>query len=114
MQNCLFCNIIDGQHDTRKVYEDEGLIAINDINPQAPIHTLIIPKKHCETVMEIKEEEQNLMGSVFLAAQKIAKIEGIDKSGFRIVVNCGSGGGQTVFHIHFHLLGGRSLTWPPG
>ena len=114
MKDCIFCKIIRAEIEAQSVYEDDHLIAINDINPQAPTHILIIPKKHCSTVMDIKEADQSLVGSIFVAAQKIAKEKGLDESGFRIVVNCGAEAGQSVFHIHFHLLGGRTMRWPPG
>ena len=114
MENCLFCKIVNNEIDSQKVYEDEKLIAINDINPQAPIHILIIPRKHCATIMDLEETDDNLVGSIFITAKKIAREKELDESGFRIVVNCGSGAGQTIFHIHFHLLGGRPMGWPPG
>ena len=114
MQDCLFCKIINGEIEGQIVYEDDCLIGINDINPQAPTHILVIPKKHCSTIMEIEETDQNSIGSVYIAAQKIARDRGIAESGFRVVVNCNADAGQSVFHIHFHLLGGRVMKWPPG
>ena len=114
MQDCLFCKIIAGEIGAQKVYEDDFLIGINDINPQAPTHILIIPKKHFATIMEIEEADQKSIGSVYIAAQKISRERGIDESGFRVVINCNSDAGQSVFHIHFHLLGGRAMEWPPG
>ena len=114
MDNCLFCKIISGKIDAQKVYEDDLLIGINDINPQAPTHILIIPKKHCATIMEIEEADQNSIGSIYIAIQKIARNRRIAESGFRVVVNCNLDAGQSVFHIHFHLLGGRVMEWPPG
>jgi histidine triad (HIT) family protein len=96
------------------VYNDENLIAIKDINPQAPTHLLIIPKKHFGTLMDIEDSDQELMGSVCTLAKFLARENDLEGSGFRLVLNCGSGAGQSVFHIHFHLLGGRPMKWPPG
>ena len=114
MSDCLFCKIINGDIPATKVFEDELMIAIEDINPQAPTHLLIIPKKHISTALEIAPEDCQLIGEIFLRANKIAEERKIDQSGFRIVNNCQEGAGQSVFHIHFHLLGGRPMTWPPG
>ena len=99
---------------TEKVYDGEGVFAIKDINPQAPIHLLIIPKKHFSTVLEIQEEDHELIGSIYSIANRLAKKNGLDQTGFRVVVNCGAEAGQSVFHIHYHLLGGRPFKWPPG
>jgi histidine triad (HIT) family protein len=96
------------------VYSDEHLYAIKDINPQAPTHLLIIPKKHLGTLMDIEDSDKELMGSVCTLAKSLAKKNDLEASGFRLVLNCGSGAGQSVFHIHFHLLGGRPMKWPPG
>ena len=96
------------------IYSDEKLMAIKDINPQAPTHLLIIPKKHIGTLMDIENSDKELMGSVFTLAKSLAQENDLEASGFRLVVNCGSGAGQSVFHIHFHLLGGRPMKWPPG
>jgi len=96
------------------VYSDEHLYAIKDINPQAPTHLLIIPKKHLGTLMDIEDSDKELMGSVCTLAKSLAKVNDLEASGFRLVLNCGSGAGQSVFHIHFHLLGGRPMKWPPG
>ena len=114
MSDCLFCKIINGDIPTTKVFEDELIIAIEDINPQAPTHLLIIPKKHIPTALELSSKDRQLIGEIFLRANKLAEERKIDQSGFRIVNNCQEGAGQTVFHIHFHLLGGRPMTWPPG
>ena len=114
MSDCLFCKIINGDIPATKVFEDELMIAIEDINPQAPTHLLIIPKKHIATALELSSEDRQVIGEVFLRANKLAEEREIDQSGFRIVNNCQEGAGQSVFHIHFHLLGGRSMTWPPG
>ena len=99
---------------SEKVYSDENLMAIKDINPQAPTHLLIIPKKHFGTLMDIEDSDKELMGSVCTLAKFLAKENDLAASGFRLVLNCGSGAGQSVFHIHFHLLGGRPMKWPPG
>ncbi|MDH5764091.1 MAG: histidine triad nucleotide-binding protein [Nitrospinota bacterium] len=114
MENCLFCKIAGGKEDSDTVYKDENVVAIRDINPQAPIHFLIIPRKHIPTLMDIEGRDKELMGSVFTVAKKLAEENDLEMSGFRVVVNCGSGAGQSVFHIHFHMLGGRPMKWPPG
>jgi len=112
--NCLFCKILSGDIPADIVYESETAIAFRDINPQAPTHLVIIPRKHIETINDIVEEDEVLVGSLYSAAREIAAAEGIAEDGFRTVMNCNEGAGQTVFHIHLHLLGGRPLTWPPG
>lgn len=114
MQSCIFCQIISGKIPSEKVYEDGRLFAFRDANPQAPTHILIVPKKHFETLLELGEEHRELMGAIHLAANHIARKEGIAEKGFRLVVNCKEDGGQTVFHLHYHLLGGRVMAWPPG
>ena len=112
--DCLFCKIINGDIPSTKVYEDELVYAFRDIEPQAPTHILIIPKEHISSANELTEENATVVGHVFAVAAKIAKAEGIAEGGYRIVNNCGEDGGQTVKHLHFHMLGGRSLQWPPG
>ncbi len=114
MNECLFCNMVSGAIPCDKVYENEYVLAFRDIDPKAPTHILIIPKKHIKTLNEINKNDQDLLGELLLTAKKIAKDEGIDTSGYRTVFNCNSDGGQTVFHIHMHLLGGRQMAWPPG
>ncbi|PIQ95354.1 MAG: histidine triad nucleotide-binding protein [Nitrospinae bacterium CG11_big_fil_rev_8_21_14_0_20_56_8] len=114
MDDCLFCRIREGKIPAEKVHEDELVFAIKDINPQAPTHLLIIPHKHQETLMELETADRETIGTVFTVAGKLARERGLDKSGFRVVANCGSGAGQSVWHIHFHLLGGRGMKWPPG
>jgi histidine triad (HIT) family protein len=106
--------MVSGAIPCDKVYENEYVLAFRDIDPKAPTHILIIPKKHIKTLNEINENDQDLLGELLLTAKKIAKDEGIDTSGYRTVFNCNSDGGQTVFHIHMHLLGGRQMAWPPG
>lgn len=111
---CLFCKIIAGEIPSSKVYEDDLVYAFNDISPAAPTHVLIIPKKHISSANELNEENAAIVSHIFLVAAKIAGQLGIAENGYRIVNNCGKDGGQTVGHLHFHLLGGRNLGWPPG
>ena len=112
--DCLFCKIVAGDIPSAKVYEDDKVYAFRDIEPQAPVHILIIPKEHIASANELTEENASIVGHIFAVAAKIAKDEGIAEGGYRIVNNCGQDGGQTVKHLHFHMLGGRSLAWPPG
>ena len=112
--DCLFCKIINGEIPSEKVYEDEYVYAFNDISPTAPVHVLIVPKKHISTINDINEEDCALIGRIYLCAKKIAKEKGIAEDGYRVVTNCNKMAGQTVFHIHFHLIGGRELGWPAG
>lgn len=114
MADCLFCKIIAGEIPSTKVYEDDYVLAFRDIEPQAPEHIIIIPKVHIASANEITAENSNVIGKIFEVASKIAKDLGFSENGYRIVNNCGEDGGQTVGHIHFHLLGGRNLQWPPG
>lgn len=114
MPDCVFCMIRDKKIPSQIVYEDDELIAFNDINPEAPVHVLIIPKKHISSVMKIEDGDAKLLSSIFNVAKKLAKEFNIAESGFRIVTNCGKDGGQSVDHMHFHLLGGRAMQWPPG
>ncbi len=114
MSDCLFCKFVSGEIATQSVYEDDHVLAFRDINPQAPCHLLIIPKKHIATLNDLEEEDAELVGRLYLAAAKVAKQEGIDEAGYRTVMNCNEQAGQTVFHIHLHLLGGRRMSWPPG
>lgn len=113
MEDCLFCKIVDGEIESEILYEDEEIIAFPDINPVAPIHILIIPKEHIESADDLEKRHSEMVGKIFLVAKKIAKDMDLDE-GYRIVNNCGEDGGQTVKHIHFHLIGGRQLMWPPG
>ena len=110
----LFTKIINREIEADIVYEDNEIIAFNDINPQAPIHILIVPKKEIRTLNDLEDNDQEIIGKIFLTAKKLAKKLNIDKTGYRTVFNCNEDGGQTVFHIHLHLLGGRQLLWPPG
>ena len=114
MDECLFCNIVNKNIPCDKLIENDSIIAFRDINPQAPIHILIIPKKHISTINDLKHDDSILIGEMFLMAKELAQVENINNSGFRMVFNCNEDGGQTVFHIHLHLLGGRKLSWPPG
>lgn len=111
--NCLFCKIVAGDIPSTKIYEDEWVYAFADIDPQAPFHAIVIPKEHIASAAEITAENSGLIAKVFEAVAKIAEQENLEK-GFRVVNNCGSDGGQTVGHIHFHLLARRNLQWPPG
>ena len=112
--DCLFCKIIDKSIESKIVYEDEHVIAFHDINPKAPIHILIIPKKHIATVNEVEINDTSLMGHIIHTAKEIAQTEGINDEGYRLIFNVNPAGGQEVYHIHLHLLGGRQMTWPPG
>ncbi len=110
----LFTKIINREIPADIVYEDDQIIAFNDINPQAPVHILIVPKKEIATLNDLETKDQEIVGKMFLTAKKLAVKLNIDKTGYRTVFNCNEHGGQTVFHIHLHLLGGRQLVWPPG
>ncbi|WP_291652862.1 histidine triad nucleotide-binding protein [Clostridium sp.] len=112
--DCIFCKIADGEIPSKKLYEDEKVIAFHDISPEAPMHFLVIPKKHIKSVNELNEENSNIISHIFLVINKLVKELNIDEAGYRIVNNCGKDGGQTVDHIHFHVLGQRELKWPPG
>lgn len=112
--SCLFCKILAGEIPADIIYESDAAIAFRDINPQAPTHVLIIPRKHIATINDIDEEDRALIGSLYTAAKEIAAKEGFSEEGYRAVMNCNESAGQTVFHIHLHLLGGRALGWPPG
>ncbi|MGB5278291.1 MAG: histidine triad nucleotide-binding protein [Gammaproteobacteria bacterium] len=114
MTDCLFCKIRDGEIPGDKVYEDDDILAFRDVNPQAPTHVLIIPKKHIATINDLDEDDITVSGKMMLVAKQIAADEGIDLDGYRLVFNCNKGAGQAVYHIHLHLLGGRPMTWPPG
>ncbi|MDF1819318.1 MAG: histidine triad nucleotide-binding protein [Immundisolibacteraceae bacterium] len=114
MDDCLFCKIASGEISTDLVYETESVLVFRDINPQAPLHVLVIPRKHISTANDVAAEDAGLVGEMVLAAQQVAAAEGYAESGYRLVMNCNVDAGQTVFHIHLHLLAGRSLTWPPG
>lgn len=112
--NCIFCRIIAKDIPSKIIYEDDNLIAFEDVNPQAPTHTLIIPRKHIPTINDLREEDTTLIGELIQKAKEIAADKGLSEDGYRLVFNCQEGAGQTVFHIHLHLLGGRTFRWPPG
>ncbi len=114
MTDCLFCKILEGEIPADVVFESDDAIAFRDINPQAPTHMLIIPRQHVSTINDLDAETAPLVGALFRAAKAIAAEEGLSEDGYRVVMNCGEGAGQSVFHIHLHLLGGRRLAWPPG
>ena len=114
MTDCLFCKFVSGEIPPNIVYQDEDVLGFRDLHPQAPVHCLVIPKQHFSTINEATDAQTVLMGKLVLAAQKIAKQEGVDETGYRLVMNCNADGGQSVYHIHLHLLAGRSLHWPPG
>ena len=114
MSDCIFCKIANGEIPTNYIYEDDKVVAFNDIEPQAPVHILIIPKEHIASALELDDSNCDVVGHIFKVASQIAREKGFADGGFRLVNNCGKDGGQTVGHIHFHLLGGRNLGWPPG
>ena len=113
-RDCLFCKIVNGDINADVVFESDNVIAFNDINPQAPTHILIIPKRHIPTINDLIESDCDNLGQLFLVAASIAKKNNFSNEGYRVVMNCNSAAGQTVFHLHLHLLGGRALMWPPG
>ena len=109
MEDCIFCKIVKGDIPSEKVYEDENVLAFKDINPEAPIHILVIPKKHIINILDIKEEDKAIINDIFIAINKIATELGIEKEGFRIISNCGENACQEVMHLHFHIIGGKKL-----
>jgi histidine triad (HIT) family protein len=114
MDECIFCKIVNKEIPSKIVYEDEDILAFNDINPQAPTHILLIPREHFASLNAIPEEKKEILSSLLLKARQIAEEKGIAQSGYRIVLNTERNSGQEVFHIHLHLLGGRRMSWPPG
>lgn len=112
--DCIFCKIIQKKLPATIIYYDDKVAAFDDIYPKAPQHKIIIPKKHIATINDLKEEDKNLIGHMVYAAKQLAAEIGIAESGYRVLMNCNADGGQAVYHIHLHLLGGRSLHWPPG
>jgi histidine triad (HIT) family protein len=112
--DCIFCKMVSGAIKPDTVYEDDDFLAFRDINPQAPVHVLIIPKRHISTLNDVTEAEAALLGRLLLIAQRIAREAGVADSGYRTAISCNRGGGQSVFHLHLHLLGGRYMKWPPG
>ena len=111
---CLFCKIAEKEIPSSIVYEDEKVVAFNDINPQAPVHVIVIPRKHIEKISDITVDDVDIIGRLVFVSKDIAKEKGISDSGYRLVFNCNKDAGQAVFHIHLHLLGGRKFSWPPG
>jgi histidine triad (HIT) family protein len=114
MTDCLFCRIMAGEIPASIVYEDDRLIAIKDINPQAPMHLLVIPRRHIETLNDLGPDDDGLTGEMVRRAAALARENGLDRRGYRTVFNCNAAAGQTVYHIHLHVLGGRAFSWPPG
>ncbi len=112
--NCIFCKIIEKKIPSKILYEDRFVTAFEDVNPQAPVHFLVVPKKHISDIHSMTEAEKDLVGHLFLTARKVIDEKKQDSKGYRMVINNGAGAGQTVFHIHLHVLSGRRFTWPPG
>lgn len=112
--DCIFCKIAQGEIPANIIYQNDHMVAFDDIHPQAPQHKILIPRKHIATLNDLQGEDKTLMGQLIESAVLLAKELNIADDGYRIVMNCNAGGGQTVFHVHAHLLGGRSMTWPPG
>jgi len=113
-QDCLFCRIIAGEITADVVYRDERSLAFRDINPQAPVHLLVIPHEHIESLDEATQKDEGMLGHLLRVAARVANEQGLSESGYRTVINTGAGAGQSVFHLHVHVLGGRALNWPPG
>jgi histidine triad (HIT) family protein len=114
MSECPFCKIVARTIPATLVYEDDMVVAFDDINPQAPTHTLVIPRKHMASIAELQDSDVGLLGRLMLAGNNIAKLKGVADAGYRLVINTGAHGGQSVFHLHLHVLGGRHMAWPPG
>ena len=114
MPDCIFCRIASGEIPSRVVFSDDDLVAFEDVNPQAPVHVLVIPRKHIPTLNDLTSEDDALLGRLHRAAAKIAQERGVSGPGYRVVLNCNAHAGQSVWHVHLHLLGGRVLHWPPG
>jgi len=114
MEDCLFCKIAKGDIPSNKVYEDDIMLAFHDIAPTAPVHVLVIPKKHISSISALEESDAAIVGAIMLRIKALAEELGIAEDGYRVVANTGKNGGQTVPHLHFHVIGGRNLEWPPG
>ena len=114
MSDCIFCKIAAGEIPADLVYEDDQVVGFRDLNPQAPTHVLLIPRRHIASLNELQPEDEAIIGRLYSAAAKVAAQEGFAETGYRTVINCNEDGGQTVFHVHLHLLGGRRMSWPPG
>lgn len=113
-RSCIFCKIANGKIKTKLIYEDDEIVAFEDINPKAPIHLIIIPREHIERISDVTEDRQRIAGRLILVATQLARKKNIELSGYRLVANCNKDAGQEVFHLHLHLLGGRKFAWPPG
>jgi histidine triad (HIT) family protein len=111
---CIFCKIIEKKVPSKIVFEDDAVVAFEDVNPQAPVHLLVVPRKHIPEIHSMTESDRELIGHLFFTATKIADERGLDSKGYRMVINNGAGAGQTVFHLHLHILSGRRFSWPPG
>lgn len=114
MENCIFCKIVAKEIPSEIIYEDDNMIAFKDIEPAGPTHILFIPKKHIKSLDSVADEDKLLIGEMLIKIKKVAKDLGLNKEGYRVINNCGAFGGQTVDHLHFHLIGGRQMQWPPG
>ena len=114
MSECLFCKIAAGEIPATVVFQDDRVVAFEDINPQAPVHVIIIPRKHIPTVLDLTDADRELVGYMYMVANQIVSDKSLTENGFRLVTNCGESAGQSVFHLHTHLLGGRDFDWPPG
>lgn len=114
MEECIFCKIAKGEIPSKKVYEDDKVLCFEDLNPQAPVHVLLIPKKHIKSLNDVSDDDADTLSHMMLVVKEIAKKMNMYENGYRVTINCGKDGGQEVPHIHFHILGGRSLSWPPG
>ena len=114
MSNCIFCRIVSGEIPSKMVYQDEQCLAFDDVNPQAPVHVLVIPRVHLESLQKFQPSDTDLMAALLQGCCEVARLKGVVDSGYRVVANTGAAAGQTVFHMHFHVLGGRSFAWPPG
>jgi histidine triad (HIT) family protein len=112
--DCLFCSIVEGETPADTVYQDERSLAFRDINPQAPVHVLVVPRDHMESLDDASQKDEALLGHLLRVAARVANEQGLSETGYRTVINTGAGAGQSVFHLHVHVLGGRSLNWPPG
>ncbi len=112
--DCIFCKIVAGDIDADIIYQTDRVIGFRDLNPQAPTHVLIIPRHHISTINDIAESDAEVIGQLFVAAKEIAAVEGFSEPGYRLIMNCNAGAGQSVFHVHLHLMGGRQFDWPPG
>lgn len=112
--SCIFCKIVNGEIPSKKIYEDDKVLAFHDISPEAPVHFLVIPKEHIQSVNDLTEKNSEIISHIFLVINKLVRELNVNETGYRIVNNCGKDGGQTVDHMHFHVLGQRDLKWPPG